>query len=337
MRRNLTCMNLCPRCNEPVRSSKCATCRSNDRFRSQGLVIDTPCKTCGIVQRLCSNGECKPCLAGKGLRECSICHDTLTFNCFQSKRSACIQCSRTSLNLSPEDRGLNLRLLKQYGISYDQYLALLAQQNGVCAICQKTPIKRKLGVDHDHRTGEVRGLLCGNCNTGIGHLQDSTEILEQAKNYLRKSPIVQQIRQQPQPLEPNEQELEKIGLLIENKRLHRKIEALELDHYRLIQDFQTSYTNPIFDRDLIKAMIKALISNAQRKKSATNDKMIIWCEGLLAKVDQPSVQTPLVVEQEQQPEPQPQEKEAAGQPSRSGDSSPEEWHLPYRGPKSGRS
>jgi hypothetical protein len=57
----------------------------------------------------------------------------------------------------------------------------------VCAICrqpERTP-GRALAVDHDHATGEVRGLLCGNCNRGIGFLGDSAELLESAAGYLR--------------------------------------------------------------------------------------------------------------------------------------------------------
>jgi hypothetical protein len=63
---------------------------------------------------------------------------------------------------------------KKYGISYAVYVALFEKQNGVCASCQRAETKmqfgsvRMLSVDHDHKTGAVRGLLCGNCNHGIG-------------------------------------------------------------------------------------------------------------------------------------------------------------------------
>jgi len=62
--------------------------------------------------------------------------------------------------LTPRDR----QLRRDYGITEAQYEAILAQQNGVCAICFRPPKKLRLGVDHDHKTGRVRGLLCFRCN-----------------------------------------------------------------------------------------------------------------------------------------------------------------------------
>ena len=55
----------------------------------------------------------------------------------------------------------------------------------VCMICHKTD-RRKLGIDHCHETGKIRGLLCDNCNKGIGNLQDDIEILNNAIKYLRQ-------------------------------------------------------------------------------------------------------------------------------------------------------
>src|SRR5262245_57445902 len=61
--------------------------------------------------------------------------------------------------------------LKRYGITLAEYDALLEKQGGVCAICRKHS-KRRLCVDHCHRTGMIRGLLCDSCNLGLGSLQD---------------------------------------------------------------------------------------------------------------------------------------------------------------------
>ena len=82
--------------------------------------------------------------------------------------------------------------LKKYGITYDDYIRMYTEQDGVCAICGKPETKvqsgilYQLAVDHDHATGKVRGLLCSNCNRGIGHLQDSIEILNKAVRYLNE-------------------------------------------------------------------------------------------------------------------------------------------------------
>jgi hypothetical protein len=56
-----------------------------------------------------------------------------------------------------------------------QYLVLLEQQGGTCAICNQPPGKRRLAWDHDHKTGESRGLLCTKCNYGLGVLENFHE------------------------------------------------------------------------------------------------------------------------------------------------------------------
>lgn len=77
-------------------------------------------------------------------------------------------------------------LKRDFGITPEQYDALLDIQNGVCAVCKKCcATKKRLAVDHDHRTGRIRGLLCAGCNRGIGFLMDSPEHLEQGARYLR--------------------------------------------------------------------------------------------------------------------------------------------------------
>ena len=81
-------------------------------------------------------------------------------------------------------------LVKKYGITFACYAELLAEQGGCCAICSRSePDNRMLDVDHDHKTGEVRGLLCTSCNRVLGHAHDSEERLRAAADYLasRKS------------------------------------------------------------------------------------------------------------------------------------------------------
>lgn len=65
------------------------------------------------------------------------------------------------------------------------YQMMLVDQNGKCAICGcPPPEKKRLCIDHDHKSGEVRSLLCGQCNTGIGLMRDSPDILRRAADYL---------------------------------------------------------------------------------------------------------------------------------------------------------
>ncbi len=74
-----------------------------------------------------------------------------------------------------------------YGISTTERDAMLAAQNGKCAICQKETSFRSggAGVDHCHTTGKLRAVLCGSCNPGLGKFFDSPELLEAAALYIR--------------------------------------------------------------------------------------------------------------------------------------------------------
>jgi Recombination endonuclease VII len=75
----------------------------------------------------------------------------------------------------------------RYGLGPGEYEALLAQQNGACAICKKLPAgKKRLAVDHDHTDKRVRGLLCNNCNNGLGRFKDDSTIIESALRYVRQ-------------------------------------------------------------------------------------------------------------------------------------------------------
>lgn len=80
------------------------------------------------------------------------------------------------------------KLKTKYGLTVKEYDRILKSQEGVCACCQKEPpADRNLYVDHNHITGKVRGLLCLQCNVGIGSLGDDLDGVLRAVNYLLKS------------------------------------------------------------------------------------------------------------------------------------------------------
>lgn len=85
----------------------------------------------------------------------------------------------------------DINRLARFGLTPAQYQEMLNAQGGVCAICEnterstsKTGRIKRLAVDHDHATGAIRGLLCANCNKGIGNLGDSVDTLIAAAAYL---------------------------------------------------------------------------------------------------------------------------------------------------------
>ena len=77
----------------------------------------------------------------------------------------------------------NVQLKHYYGITLEDYETLLEKQNWCCAICHETT---KLNVDHSHMSLNIRGLLCSNCNLGLGHFKNDPNILKLALGYLER-------------------------------------------------------------------------------------------------------------------------------------------------------
>jgi hypothetical protein len=139
----------------------------------------------------------------KEVQECTMCNKDKPFSAYgkyktgkygrTAYRRACKECrtsqvvNRYRSNPLVRERSKKLsrmaHVLKVYGLTPLEYQKLLEDSGGICAIC-KTVLKEP-NVDHCHTTGKVRGVLCWNCNTGIGKFKDSPEILIRAAEYLR--------------------------------------------------------------------------------------------------------------------------------------------------------
>ena len=79
------------------------------------------------------------------------------------------------------------KLKKAYGIGLEEYNKLFKDQEGCCAVCgiHQSELTRSLAVDHCHTTGKIRGLLCNKCNTALGLLNESEEIMKNLINYVQ--------------------------------------------------------------------------------------------------------------------------------------------------------
>jgi len=79
-------------------------------------------------------------------------------------------------------------LKRSYGITPEDYNTMFEKQQGCCAICGKhqSNFKRALHVDHCHDTGQVRDLLCPQCNIGVGWVERNQDVMEKAIEYLKK-------------------------------------------------------------------------------------------------------------------------------------------------------
>ncbi|OHD23878.1 MAG: hypothetical protein A2Y38_17005 [Spirochaetes bacterium GWB1_59_5] len=125
-------------------------------------------------------------------KRCTRCKQWKGFELFHKsavhpsgRASACIECLR-----KVDDVVYEKKLEQKFGLSVQDYQALLIAQSGRCAICLRPERATKFGkvvrlsVDHCHTTGRVRGLLCRSCNFGLGSFDDDPDTLLLAANYL---------------------------------------------------------------------------------------------------------------------------------------------------------
>lgn len=141
--------NTCIVCESPItgRRRKCDDCK-------------TTCPTCYTPMRLLPGGPwyCPPCRAKTGKR----------------------QYEKHGEKIRAKDAA------KRYGLSVEEVYAL--RQQDACDVCGgKSPNGRSLHIDHDHRTGVVRGLLCHGCNLALGNVDDNPDRLRALATYLEES------------------------------------------------------------------------------------------------------------------------------------------------------
>ena len=147
------------------------------------------------------NGEmmhvCPQCEEEKARSEFYLKKNIQKKNGLRARATPCKECLKRKKKDNYEfyrDKQENWRLKNFYGIDKDEYNRMLEAQGGTCLICKKSGhIRRKnsrpiaLAVDHNHETGKIRGLLCINCNSGIGKLGDSITMLKKAIKYLEET------------------------------------------------------------------------------------------------------------------------------------------------------
>ncbi len=137
-------------------------------------------------------------LLEKGMSYCPKCNEEKLIKCFHIDNNTytrfaiyCKKCSQITAKKrykNSKRKCRNYKLYSDFGITIEEYEIMLQNQNFKCAICEKQSKKNKkvLAVDHNHKTGENRGLLCDNCNFGLGQFKDDVELLKKAINYLKK-------------------------------------------------------------------------------------------------------------------------------------------------------
>ena len=149
-----------------------------------------PCRKCGATERYVSgNHNCVACSKKSSQRRNQ-----------NGKQKKYVQDNSEKINAYNLERYHSLTEEKKlrrnraatiaiYGLTLEDYDAMIVEQNGVCAVCkmpEEDPRRKHLCVDHDHETGKVRALLCNRCNRGMGIWRDNIHLLEQAVLYLKR-------------------------------------------------------------------------------------------------------------------------------------------------------
>lgn len=128
----------------------------------------------------------------RGTKNCRICNCNAVKNPRVRRLVAgfCMTCGKASPKAELKfcqnclDKMTGKAREAKHGVSDKEYQQMLIDQSGVCAICKTPSSGRALGLDHDHKTGAVRGLLCLHCNTGIGNFRDDIDLLDAARKYI---------------------------------------------------------------------------------------------------------------------------------------------------------
>jgi len=123
---------------------------------------------------------------------CKTIKSVINFNRNKNSKDGFSFYCRTCRKIKAKGRKKNWRevaLWKLYKLTLEEYNLLFNKQNGCCAICEthQSKLVRPLFVDHKHNTKEIRGLLCGKCNSGLGLFSDSSELLMKAQKYLSET------------------------------------------------------------------------------------------------------------------------------------------------------
>lgn len=120
------------------------------------------------------------------MKLCNSCNQLKSFDKFNNRKA-----SPDGLAYQCKDCKKDIELKRIYGITLEHYTKMVTAQNGRCSIC-KASNGETLHVDHCHSTKQIRGLLCNNCNNGLGRFNDNIAYLKQAilylQNHVNKTP-----------------------------------------------------------------------------------------------------------------------------------------------------
>jgi hypothetical protein len=201
---------------EPDGTKRCRDCGENKprsefwqrRASRDGLALycvpcfrernaDAQSRKAAAEGRVVRRHEARHMVVPEGMKYCPRCQEVLALDAFVRNRSDpsgigayCRPCQNAKVAESiARNHGNNrhYHLMRRYGIGADDVLEMLRGQGWLCPICDCQLTLETAHVDHDHRTGQVRAVLCFNCNGGLGQFRDDPQVLRRAAAYLEGS------------------------------------------------------------------------------------------------------------------------------------------------------
>lgn len=201
--------DICITCRESMREQKFILRQQKIELKSQEVELEKIAKEQKLIEIAIEESNKEGLLIAAGFditrfKLGKLCHydhrfgDT-EYSVRYRKNGGCVTChkEKTKETLQKSDRHLNITrnsyMKKTYGLTLEEYQTMYNRQDGLCAICGLSETRKTkygfiklLHIDHDHKTGKIRALLCGNCNGGLGLFKDSIQYMENAINYIKQ-------------------------------------------------------------------------------------------------------------------------------------------------------
>ena len=144
------------------------------------------CTKCGEEKPLAEFHPIGRRLPNKLRTVCRTCHAKAGKEAYALHREEILRKQKEYRTANPGVSRKN-RIKFQYGVTPEWEADTLREQGGVCAVCElPCPVHANLSIDHDHKTGKVRAMLCSMCNRGLGSFRDNIALLDRASAYLEK-------------------------------------------------------------------------------------------------------------------------------------------------------
>lgn len=158
-----------------MRRCKCVDC--GNTLQSERSTV---CQKCKALREIASGVKyCRRCAHVQPREQFSI--DRRYLDGLQRMCKSCRKRYQREHKKKLVARGTAARRVKRFGVSSEQFAEIFGRQRGLCAICLLSPATH---LDHDHKTGTVRGILCDPCNRGLGAFKDNVRAIRSASFYL---------------------------------------------------------------------------------------------------------------------------------------------------------